>query len=77
VDYLPLAVAIAFAVFWYRGAHAEKISPLAWVGLSLAISLVILFGLKGGWIAVALGQVAMFVAITLWRTFVGEGKDGG
>jgi len=75
VDYLPLAVAIACAVFWHRGAHHENIPPLAWVGPSLVISIVIIFALKQGWIAVAAGQVAMFVAITVYRTLV-DGRKG-
>ncbi len=74
MDYLPLAVAIACAIFWHRGALHENISPLAWVGPSLVISIVVIFALKQGWIAVAVGQVAMFVAITIYRTFVDARK---
>jgi hypothetical protein len=74
VDYLSLAVAIACAVFWYRGAQHENISPLLWVGPSLAISIVVSFGLNQGWIAVAMGQLALFFAITIYRTVVDERK---
>jgi hypothetical protein len=76
MDYLPLAVAIGCAVFWYRGALYENIAPLAWVGPSLVISIVVIFALKQGWIAVGLAQVAMFVAITVYRTVIdGRKRD--
>lgn len=74
MDYLPLAVAIACAVFWYRGAQVENVSPLLWVGPSLVISVVVIFALKQGWGAVAVSQVALFVAITIYRTIVDERK---
>ena len=70
MDYLPLAVAIACAIFWYRGAQHENVAPLVWVGPSLVISILVIFALKQGWIAVAVAQIAMFVAITIYRTFV-------
>lgn len=74
MDYLPLAVAIACAIFWYRGAQHENISPLLWVGPSLVISILVIFALKQGWIAVAVGQVALFLAITIYRTIADERK---
>lgn len=76
MDYLPLAVAIAFAVFWHRGAHAEKASPYAWVGLSLVISAGVIFLLQKGWIAVVLGQVVLFVGITLYRLLSDSSVSG-
>lgn len=74
MDYLPLAVAIACAIFWYRGAQHENIPPLVWVGPSLVISILAIFALKQGWIAVAVGQVALFLAITIYRTMADERK---
>lgn len=74
MDYVALAVAIASAVFWYRGAETEKISPLLWVGPSAGISAVII-GFGGGWIAALIGQAALFVAITAYRAFADKSKD--
>ena len=68
MDYMAIAVAIASAVFWYKGVDMEKINPLMWAGPSVLISGVAIFALARGWLAVLLGQLALFVAITLWRT---------
>jgi len=76
LDYFALAAAIASAVFWFRGAQSEKLSPVLWVGLSIAISGIIMLGIGGGWIAVLIGQLAMFVGITVYRTLTGKGKGG-
>lgn len=75
MDYLPLAVAIACAIFWYRGAQVENMPALAWVGPSLVISVVVIFALKLGWIAVAVAQVVLFAAITVYRTLSDGRKD--
>ena len=64
---MAIAVAIASAIFWYRGAEAEKLAPLLWVGPSIGISAVIIFGAGGGWITALIGQAALFVAITVYR----------
>jgi hypothetical protein len=34
-----------------------------------------MLGFSGGWIATLLGQVALFVGITLFRTFVAKGEQ--
>lgn len=75
MDYVALAVAIASAVFWYRGAETEKLSPLLWVGPSIGISAVIIIGFGGGWIAALIGQAVLFVAITAYRAFADKSKD--
>lgn len=75
MDYVALAVAIASAVFWYRGAETEKLSPLLWVGPSIGISAVIIIGFGRGWIAALIGQVVLFVAITAYRAFADKSKD--
>ena len=74
MDYVALTVAIASAVFWYRGAETEKLSPLLWVGPSVGISAVII-GFGGGWVAALMGQAVLFVAITAYRAFADKGKD--
>ncbi len=75
MDYAAIAVAIALAVFWYRGAETENVSPLLWLGLSVGISAVIIIGLGGGCIAALLGQAALFVAITVYRAYADKGND--
>ena len=74
MDYVAIAVAIASAVFWYRGAESEKLSPLLWAGPSVGVSAAII-GLSGGWIAALIGQAVLFAAITLYRAFADKGKD--
>ncbi|TSA17388.1 MAG: hypothetical protein D4R74_02775 [Betaproteobacteria bacterium] len=74
MDYAAIAVAIGFAVFWYRGAETEKLSPLLWVGPSVGVSAAII-GLGGGAIAALIGQAVLFVAITLYRAFVVKDQD--
>jgi hypothetical protein len=68
MDYAGIAAAVAAAVFWTQGAQVEGISPLVWVGASLAISVFVMAAMHHGWPGVVAGQLAMFVAITLYRT---------
>ncbi len=74
-DYTAAGAAIAALVFWYRGAQIENRSPILWAALSVGISGVATFGFGGGWIAVILGQGAMFIGVTLYRTLAD--KDAG
>ena len=60
---------VAFAVFFYRAGEFEGSSGAAWAGLSAVISLAIWRWLHGGIIAVLLGQVGLFVGITLYRSY--------
>jgi len=62
-------VAVGCAVFFYRAGEFEGSSELAWAGLSAVISVAIWRWLHGGIIAVLLGQVALFVGITLYRSY--------
>lgn len=55
------------AIFYYRAAELEETSGLLWAGLSILVSCVIWLWLHGGFVAVFLGQVGLFVAITLYR----------
>jgi hypothetical protein len=68
MDYMGLAAAVVFATFWYKGAEMEKVNPLYWLGPSLIVSALAIFALQKGWLAVVLGQVALLVAITVYRT---------
>ena len=64
ITFLLMAVC---AVFYYRAGEYEGSSGWVWGGLSVLVSLVVWRWLHGGFIAVLLGQVALFVGITAWR----------
>ncbi len=59
---------LACAVFFYRAGAFEASSGLAWAALSLLISVAVWQWLHGGFIAVLLSQIGLFVAITLYRS---------
>jgi hypothetical protein len=58
---------VACAVFFYRAGEFERTSGMAWAGLSILISIAIWSLLRGGFFSVLLGQVGLFVGITLYR----------
>src|SRR2546425_859324 len=59
---------LACAVFFYRAGEFEGSSGLAWAALSILISVAIWRWLHRRFIAVLLGQVGLFVGITLYRS---------
>jgi len=63
-----LILVLACAVFFYRAGEFEGVSGVAWAGLSILISVVIWHWLHGGFVAVLLGQIGLFAAITLYRS---------
>jgi hypothetical protein len=66
--YSPMFILLlACAVLYYRIGEFEGKSGWPWAGASILISVAIWRWLGGGWFAVLLGQVALFVAITLFR----------
>jgi len=67
MPYFAILMVVAFAVFFYRAAEFENESRLLWCGLSLVISLATLFYLHWGWLGTVLGQVGLFVGITVFR----------
>jgi hypothetical protein len=66
---LNFPLALACAIFFYRaGEFEQKANPgIKWAALSILVSLAIWAGLRGGFIALFLGQVALFCGITLYR----------
>ena len=56
------------AVFFYRAAEFEDGPGLLWAALSVAISLLFWMVFRLGWIGIILGQVGLFVGITLFRS---------
>ena len=69
-------MAIASGVFWAKGAEFENISPVYWAGPSVLISGIIIFGLSKGWVAVLLGHVALFAAVTAYRMLKDKNEAG-
>jgi hypothetical protein len=67
MPYLAILMVVMFAVFFYRVAEMENESGLLWCGLSVVISLATLFLFHCGWLGIALGQVGLFVGITIFR----------
>jgi len=67
MPYLSILIIAAFGAFFYRAAEFENESTLIWCGLSLAISALMFFWLHCGWLGISLGQVGLFVGITIFR----------
>jgi hypothetical protein len=67
MPYLLILIIIAYAVFFYRAAEFENESTLIWCGLSVTISAVTFFWLHCGWLGISLGQIGLFVGITIVR----------
>jgi hypothetical protein len=66
-------VGFVFAYFYFMGGrldakHGERRNhgPL-WALASMLITAFAIEGLGGGWLLVIIGQIALFVGITLWR----------
>ena len=66
MSYFHLAIAFAGAVFYYKGAQHENISPIPWVALSIAMSALVMW-LAGSIIVMVMGQLVLVPAIALWR----------
>ena len=79
MDYAGIAVAILGLVFFYKGAEMENRPPLVWAGLSIIVSIIVMFGLKLGFWWLLLAQALLAIGIALWRmwreTPAGEPKD--
>jgi hypothetical protein len=67
MPYLLILIIAAFVVFFCRAAESEDESPLIWGGLSAAISALLFFWLGCGWPGISLGQIGLFVGITIFR----------
>jgi hypothetical protein len=65
--YLAILIIVAFVVFFCCVAELEDESPFIWGGLSAVISVVAFFGLGCGWLGISLGQIGLFVGITIVR----------
>ena len=67
MPYFAILLIAVCAAFFYRAAEFENKSRLLWCGLSIVISLATLFYLGWGWLGTVLGQVGLFVGITVFR----------
>jgi hypothetical protein len=67
MPYLTILIIIAFIIFFCRAVEFEDESTLIWGGLSVAISAVTFFWLHCGWLGISLGQIGLFVGITIFR----------
>lgn len=59
---------LAFGFLYYRIGQFEGGSGWPWAEASIFISVAIWRWLGGGWLAVILGQIGLFVAVTLFRS---------
>jgi hypothetical protein len=68
-----LLAMVVFAIFFFRAGYLEKrrgfenSTGLFWAALSLVISLLMLQWLKWGLLAMILGQIGLFIGITVFR----------
>ncbi len=67
IPYTLILVSLAFAIFFHRAAELEDEPTWIWSALSLVISAVTIFWLHCGWLGMFLGQLALFVGITIFR----------
>ena len=67
IDTYTTVVIIASAIFFYRAAKYDGSSAVLWVVLSVVVSLLLLTLLRLGWVGIILGQVGLFLGITIFR----------
>jgi len=67
MPYLSILLIAVCAAFFYRAAEVENSPALLWGGLSVLLSVLALFFLHWGWLGALLGQVGLFVGITIFR----------
>ena len=67
MPYFAILLIAVCAAFFYHAAEFENESCLLWCGLSLVISLATLFYFHWGMLGTVLGQIGLFVGITIFR----------
>jgi hypothetical protein len=63
----PLVFLVVFAIFFYRAGEFEGGPSIMWAALSVAVSLATWRWLGWGLFSLILGQVALFLGITIVR----------
>ena len=64
---LEFVLALICAAFYFKAGTEELGSGVLWGGISLVLSFVVLFWLRGGIVVVALMQGALLLGIALFR----------
>ena len=64
---LEFVLALLCAAFYFKAGTEELGSGVLWGGISLVLSFVVLFWLRGGIVVVALMQGALLLGIALFR----------
>lgn len=67
IPYLQILMLLAAAIFFWRAAEMEDAPGWIWTVLSVLLSLLTLFRWHETWRGFILGQLALFVGITLYR----------
>ena len=67
MPYFTIFLIAVFAAFFYRATEIENAPALLWCGLSIAISVAVLYFLHLGWLGIILGQLGLFIGITVLR----------
>jgi hypothetical protein len=67
MPYLSIVIVATCAVFFWRAAEFEHASRLLWGGLSLLISVVMLYWLHWGFLGILLGQIGLYIGIAIFR----------
>lgn len=67
MPYLSIVIASVCAAFFWTGAQIEGAPRWLWGGLSLLISAAIIYWLNWGFIGIIPGQIALFIAIAIFR----------
>ena len=66
ISYTTVAIILS-AILFYRAAKYEGSSAIFWVVLSVVISLLLLTSLEVKTVGIILGQVGLFLGITIFR----------
>lgn len=67
INYLVIVVLSVCAITFYQMGRYERSWGLLWAALSVLVSFGAMRYLPTGFLGVLLGQVALFVAITIYR----------
>lgn len=64
---LTFILIVVCTIFFYRAGEYEQTSGALWSAMSAGISGVVWLVLHGGFLAVLLGQVGLFLGISVYR----------
>lgn len=64
---ITIIVILVCLFFFYCAGRFEGASGVAWAGLSVLVSMVVFYLFRGGFMLILVGQVGLFIAITIFR----------